>query len=331
MASPATMSPSRLGQFDGTGDTDAGFLKVFAGEVLTAFDTRTVAMSRQMIRSIASGKSASFPATWKGTAGYHTPGVQLQGTGIKANERLVIIDDLLVADRFIANIDEAKLHYEVRSIYSHDIGQALAQAFDKNSLQVMALAARAAATVDGGNGGTVVAGLPALTSITGADFEEAVFDAVQALDEKDVPEEDRFVYCSPRIYWALLAGAPNSALINRDFNPNPQGGYSAGVVKQIAGCELVKTNNLPRTNVTTGPDAYQGDFRQTVGLVQHRSSIGTVKLIDLATEMDYLIEYQGTLMVGKYACGHGILRPESAVELSSWAVSTSGVSGDVIS
>jgi len=56
----ANMTPSRLGQFNGTGDADAGFLKVFAGEVLTAFDTRVVAMSRQMLRTISSGKSASF-------------------------------------------------------------------------------------------------------------------------------------------------------------------------------------------------------------------------------------------------------------------------------
>ena len=329
MASPATMSPSRLGQINATGDADALFLKVFAGEVLTAFDRKVVAMSRQMLRNIDHGKSASFPATWKGTAGYHTPGTQLQGTGIKANERLVIIDDLLVADRFIANIDEAKNHYEVRSIYSHDIGEALAQAFDKNSLQVMALAARASATVQGGNGGTVVAGLPALSAVSASDFEEAVFDAVTALDEKDVPEDERYTFCAPALYWNLVAGS--TKLVNRDYNANPQGGYSAGIINQIAGTELVKTNNLPKTNVASGPTAYQGDFRNTVGLVCQRRAMGTVKLIDLATEMDYLIEYQGTLMVGKYAVGHGILRPECAVELSSWAVSTSGVSGDVTS
>lgn len=323
------MTVSRLGQVNGSGDADALFLKVFAGEVMTAFDTRTVAMSRQLIRNITSGKSASFPATWKGTAGYHTPGTMLVGSTIKANERLVVIDDLLVADRFIALIDEAKNHYEVRSIYSHDIGQALAQAFDRNSLQVMALAARAAATVSGAHGGTVVAGLDPLASVSAADFEAAVFDAVQALDEKDVPEEDRYTFASPAIYWRLVSGSQK--LINRDYNPGPNGGYAVGKVFQIAGTELVKSNNIPRTNVSTGPTAYRGDFRQTVGLVTQKRAMGTVKLLDLAVESDYSIFHQGTLMVGKYAVGHGILRPEAAVELSSWAVSTSGVSGDVTS
>ena len=49
------------------------------------------------------------------------------------------------------------------------------------------------------------------------------------------------------------------------------------------------------------------------GLVCHPSAVGTVKLMDLATEMDYDIRRQGTLMVAKYAMGHGVLRPESAV------------------
>ena len=43
------------------------------------------------------------------------------------------------------------------------------------------------------------------------------------------------------------------------------------------------------------------------------SAAGTVKLMDLATEMEYDIRRQGTLMVAKYAMGHGVLRPEAAV------------------
>ena len=44
-----------------------------------------------------------------------------------------------------------------------------------------------------------------------------------------------------------------------------------------------------------------------------KEAIGTVKLLDLATESEYQIERQGTLFVAKYAMGHGVLRPECAV------------------
>ena len=43
------------------------------------------------------------------------------------------------------------------------------------------------------------------------------------------------------------------------------------------------------------------------------SAVGTVKLMDLAVESEYDIRRQGTLMVAKYAMGHGVLRPEAAV------------------
>jgi hypothetical protein len=51
--------------------------------------------------------------------------------------------------------------------------------------------------------------------------------------------------------------------------------------------------------------------------MMHPSAVGTVKLMDLGMEGEYQINKQGTLMVAKYAVGHGILRPEAAIELRS--------------
>lgn len=309
----ANMTPSRLGQQNQAGSNTALFLKKFAGEVLTAFAETNVALSRSMVRTIDSGTSAQFPATWKGTAAYHTPGTQLVGTGVGHNERIIVIDDLLVADRFLSNWDEASNHYEVRSIYSRDIGMALARAMDKNILQVGILAARAAATVTGGNGGSVITSATSLTSASA--LEQAVFDAVTKLDEKDVPDMDRYIALKPAQYYLLVNSS--SKAINGDYNPSPNGGFAAGRVFRLAGAEIVKTNNLPQSNIATGPAAYQGNFTTVSAFVWQKGAMGTVKLLDVAVESDYLIEYQGTIVVGKYACGHGILRPECAVEIKT--------------
>ena len=72
--------------------------------------------------------------------------------------------------------------------------------------------------------------------------------------------------------------------------------------------------------VTGENNTYHGNFSTTVALVMQKSAIGTVKLMDLAVERtsgDFEIMYQGTLMAAKYAMGHGILRPECAVEIKS--------------
>jgi hypothetical protein len=95
-----------------------------------------------------------FPATWKVQAGYHVPGTEIVGQTSNLAERIINIDDLLIASAFIAVIDEAKAHYEVRSEYAKQCGLALSYQWDKNVLQVGALAARASATISGADGGT---------------------------------------------------------------------------------------------------------------------------------------------------------------------------------
>lgn len=314
MAAP-DMTLSRLGQQNATGDADALFLKVFSGMVLTAFSETNVMRSRHMVRSIPNGKSAQFPATWKGSARYHVPGTFITGTAVKHNERIITIDDLLLADRAIAEIDEAKNHYDVRSIYAQDIGSALARQFDQNVFRVGVLTARASATVQGGNGGTVLYGVSATDS---DDLEGAAFAAAQAMDEKDVPPTERYLGLSPASFYALLQGSDK--VINLDYNPTPNGGFAAGTMNQLAGMEIVKSNNVPNDDDSANtniPAAYRADFDHTSGLAWHRSAMGTVNLIGLAMETWWEPLVQSYIMLGKYALGHGILRPESAVELSS--------------
>lgn len=310
----ANATVSRLGQINGAGDVKALFLKVWSGEVLAAFAENNVFLSRHMVRSISSGKSAQFPATHKAVASYHTPGTEIVGQVINGGERNIDLDDLLIAPVFVASIDEAMAHYDFRSEYSKQCGAALSRTFDKNVAQVMTLAARATATVTGGNGGSRITAATMKTDTTV--FIDACFDAVQALREKDVPEGDTSIFLPWSIYLNIVSSG--SKAISFDLNPEgSNGSVASGKVYRIAGVPLVPTNNLPTTNVTTGPTAYQGDFTTTAGLVAHRAAAGTVKLLDLASEMAYDIRRQGTLIVSKMAVGHGILRPECAVELAT--------------
>lgn len=311
MAAP-DMTAARPGQVNSAGDPVALFLKVFAGEVLTAFRETNVALGRTMVRNITAGKSAQFPASWKAVASYHTVGAMITGQTINSNERVITIDDLAISPVFIASIDEAMSHYEFRSEYSYQCGASLARQVDKNLLQLLVLAARASATVTGGNGGTQIISATALTSADA--LVAAAFDAAQAMDEKDVPEGDRYLFVKPDQFYNLVNSS--SKLINRDYTAG-NGDIASGTVMRVAGLEIVKTNNLPQGIVNTGPAAYQGTFSTVAAIASHKSAVGTVKLIDLAVESDYLIQNQGTLVVAKQALGHGILRPESAVEIKT--------------
>lgn len=298
---------------------NALFLKVFAGEVLTAFEETNVFKELHLVRTISEGKSASFPATWKASARYHTPGEAVLGSNqINANERIIVIDDLLISDVFLYNLDEAKNHYDVRQIYSTELGRALAKAYDVRLARVATLAARTAATVTGGNGGSQIKNTAAATD--GEVLASLAFDAAQTLDEKDIPEADRNFVLRPAQYYLL---AQTTKVLNKDWGG--AGSYADASGLKVAGFTVTKSNNVPKDNYAGVPgeqNTYLGDYRDTVALAFHKTAIGTVKLMDLAMEQtgnDFRVMYQGDLLVGKYAMGHGILRPECAIEISKAA------------
>lgn len=310
-------TPDRLGQINNSGDPKATFLEIFSGEVLTAYDETNVMDTLHVTRTITEGKSASFPMTGKVGAGYHTPGVQLLGSQSMAkNEMMIAIDDLLVSDAFIANIDEAMAHVDYRSEYSRQIGSALARAKDKRCLQTAILAARSPSIVNGLPGGSTITAANGKTD--GVELYNAISEASVALDEKDVGEDGRSVILKPA-QTHLLGRTPE--VISKDVNNTgsvSQNGYRG----DIDGIMVVKSNNVPQAVVTadTGDNnTYGGDFSNVIGVVMRRGAIGTVKLMDLSVSMtgnDYEVQYQGTLIVGKYLQGHGILQSSQAVELS---------------
>ena len=311
MANATTLN---IGQLNGAGVTDALFLKVFSGEVLTAFETASVTRDKHFVRTISSGKSASFPATWKVTGGYHTPGAEIVGQTSNVAERVITIDDLLLSSVFIPNIDEAKNHFDYRSTYSNECGVFMGTAWDKNILQTGLLAARASATVTGAFGGTALTSTGTLYRTSASDLIAGFFAAAQAMDEKDVPDSKvKFGYIKPAQYYLL---AQYKDLVDRDYSDG-NGDLAKAKVLSVAGIQLVKTNNLPTSVISTGPAAYQGDFSKTAALIMTADAVGTLKLMDLQSEMEYDIRRQGTLILAKYLMGHGILRPECAVELKT--------------
>jgi len=319
----ANASPVSVGLVNATGTEDALFLKVFAGEVITSFDRASKTAGADMVRSIASGKSATFPVMGRVDSSYHTAGAEITGSDVNHNEKVITINDLLISSVFLSNIEEAKNHYDVRSAYSTEIGRALAFTKDKHILQTIGQAAQASANVsDSGYASGTVLTNTSIASATDATAANAMIDslfaAAKQLDANYVPSEGRKCFMRLEEYYKL-ANATNA--VNVDFSG--RGSIAEGTVTKIAGIELVPVAHFVSSNVNSGVDqgsATQGgsnpqavDLSNYEALVSHPSAIGTVKLMDLSTEMEYDIRRQGTLMVAKYAMGHGVLRPEAAV------------------
>ena len=247
----ANATVDTVGQVNGSGATDALFLKVFGGEVVTAFEKNCTMKDRVTARSISSGKSAQFPRFGRISAAYHTPGAEIVGLNQNWNEAVITIDDLLISHAFIANIDEAKSHYDVRSPISTEIGRALAYKWDQQLLQMAVVGARAANPVTGMEGGAQIltsnAQAPASADFmnNGGHLASALFLAAQAMDNSFVPSEGRCAFVRPAQYYALASTTNN---INKFWGG--MGAFSDGTVLRIAGFEIVKTTGSfpPRTS-----------------------------------------------------------------------------------
>ena len=142
-----SVTTSRLGAINGVVGTydqqNALFLKVFSGEVLTAFKRACVFRDLAFEKTITSGKSAQFPIIGRAVAGYHTVNAAVTGQGsLSQNEVIINVDDLTLAQAAIYDLDDAKNHWDARQIYSVELGEALARLWDRRLARVTTLACR---------------------------------------------------------------------------------------------------------------------------------------------------------------------------------------------
>lgn len=313
----ANANPSRLGQVKGSGDVDALFLDIFGGEVLTAFETALTLRDKHTIRTITEGRSARFPATFKVGTRYHTPGVEITGQVIQHNEVTITIDDVLIADAFVANVDELKNHYDVRSIYTTEIGNALAVAYDRNVARNIIRAARGAELFSGDGGGAEIANPDFVSSAN--DLFDGISQAKQTMEEKDVPVDRLPVYAAfAPAQWYLMARSDKA--INRDTG---KGSLAASVLDTVDSVQILKSNAYPfgvdDSSNSDIPQQYRIDMSDTVGMVWVPQAAATLQLLDVQMESEYDVRRQGTLLLGKYLVGHGPLRSKCAVELTKTA------------
>lgn len=317
---------SNPGQALSAGERDALFMKVFTGEVLTAFARTSVMMSRHQVRTISHGKSASFAVMGRTRAKYLAPGDSLddQRKKMEHNERVIAIDGLLTADCLITDIDDAMNHYDVRVEYSRQLGEALAMSADCAIINELANEAAEDAKFkngnipDNGEGADKVLGTgKAFEFVTGlAVSQEAVYGnkilegllAARAQMTKNyVPQGDRYCLLTPEGYSAVMkALMPDAANYHALFDPN------TGKLQTICGFEVIEVPHLLNEGVD-GKHALNAKVKAAglQGIVFHRSAVGTVKLKDLAMERARRAEYQADQIIAKYAMGHGGLRPEA--------------------
>lgn len=336
----------QVGKDQGKGKTDntglALFLKVFGGEVLTAFERQAKTLDKVMVRTISAGKSAQFPVMGRTSARYLKQGQSLDDNRkeIKHTEKVIAIDGLLSTDVLIYDIEDAMNHYDVRAEYSKQMGEALAIATDTANYAEMAKLINSRATAGtneniAGLGAAPVALVGTSGTPTPAKLGEYVIQALTVMraefTKRYVPTGDRTFFTSPDVYSQILSALmPNAANYAALIDPE------TGNIRNVMGFEVVET---PHMTLATAVDNQNGAFdgvghvfpaagvditawgtpdqkvtmgaNNVCGIVMHRSAVATLKLKDMALERARRPEYQADQIIAKYAMGHGGLRPEA--------------------
>lgn len=327
----ANVNLTRPGQVNQAGDSRALLLKLFTGEVYEAFRNSLIAKPLIQSRTLRNGKEAQFIHTGKMTAGYHTPGTPILGNGTGTDgappqaETTITVDQLLVSSAFMYELDEVLAHYDLRGPVSRQIGQALAEHYDRRIFRVLDLAATASSPVTGEPGGFTVQ-LGANNEYNAQALVDGFFEAAAVLDERAAPRDGRHAVLSPRQYYSLISSVDTN-ILNRDIG-NTQGNLNSGDgLYEIAGIKIHKSNNIPflgKYGTSTGPSIEARDatneknqygtntsFNNSCGLIFHRDAAACVDTIGPTVQTtggDVSIMYQGDLIVGKVAMGAGPVR-----------------------
>lgn len=303
-------------------DERALYLKMFAGEVLTAFPEYTVFIDKHRVKTAANGKSAQFPLIGRMPAAeYHTPGQQILGQEAPLSERVIEVDRLLISHLFVDALDEKLAHFEARGELAKNMSIRLSQTYDNHVARNLIKAANTATAITGDStmaGATITdADLISATAATKmAAWMDAFFLARKTFDEKWVNDGEIYCAVKPADYYFMIQQAMASGYSLLDSRIGGNGSITKGEMSEVAGLKLVSFTGLPTADYT-GEAFHKVDCSNTAGIIWTKSAVGTVKIFDIGVESEYKIDRQGSLVVAKYAMGHGVLQPECAIQLLS--------------
>lgn len=287
-------------------------LEIYYGQVLTAFDRKTIFLDLVTTKSINSGSSLSIPIIGQSSdadTNTHVPGTQLTMSTIPVKERIINIDALEYFALAVDKFEEKVLHYETRGELAKQAGEALAVKIDKAVANMLVTASQTSGTIGGAavqKDGTEVNNDVIDSGSTPEDkgnaLIEAVFAAVAAMEEKDVTGE-KYLVVSPIIYSYLA----QSKGVNKDITAGSNGGIDKGTIMEVAGIKIYKSNYIPTGSVNVG-----GTNKKLKALLFTSEAVAVAKLMDVTSEVNYIPEQLATLMTTYYSYGMGVLKPACA-------------------
>lgn len=307
-----TITSNRLGQNNLTGDVEALFETEFEAKVIKAFEQHNIMDKYHNSQTVHGITGKDFPLMGQAKAKYYTAvDTQVDTNNVRRGQITVTLDDFLYSAIAVYDKDRITNNWtSFTDLQIQECGKALAREYELNIMRMALITARSAAPMTELEGGSVIENANLLTS--GDALADSIYEAGTVLDEKNVPH-DAVCIMRPRQYDML---AKNGNIT--DMNIGGDGSYSEGRIGKINDIPIIKSNFLPKTDISADTDVYakyRGDFSKTVGLIIHKDAVATLKAGDLFMEKKREADFMRDLYITKMLVGHGSYNPACAIEL----------------
>lgn len=310
-----------LGTNQVTTTTAATFIpEIWSDEIIAGYKKNLVLANliNKMNHSGKKGDTIHIPKPSRGSASAKAANTEVTLIAATESEVQVAINKHFEYSRLIEDIVDVQAQPSLRSFYTEDAGYALATQLDSD----IGLLAKTFGD-DNGSGSDFVHsnsfyidaanGLAAyaVDTVAATDlFTDLAFrEAVQQLDDNDVPMDGRFLVIPPSVRTTIMG---IDRYQSSDFVDNR--GVVNGQIGSLYGVDIYVSNNLPVVETAGDNSASAVD---TIGAIMaQKDAMVLAEQIGVRTQTQYKQEYLGDLMTADTLYGVKTVRPESGLVIS---------------
>jgi N4-gp56 family major capsid protein len=269
----------------GSGTTASFIPEIWSDEVIATYKSNLVMANlvRNLNHAGKKGDSIHIPNPARSGATAKTAGAVVTAITDTAADIVVKIDQHFEWSMYIDDIAEMQALGSMRKFYTDDAGYALAQKVDTKIITDL----RAST------------GHSDIAMAATTDWDASILDAMELLNDNDVPMNDRSLVLSPSAYTALLA---TDRFTEQQFIGNGSA-IKTGNVGSIYGMDVYVSSNV-------------GTGTTEKGILFQKEALVLATQQSVRTQTQYQQEFLADLFTADCVFGSQVVRDTSIVEMS---------------
>lgn len=292
---------TRPGQFDQTGDINAAAVTEYNQTVQHTIKRKSRLAPYVNMRPVRGTNRIGNYGFGESAIQVVTPGEPLAATKNDVGRNTLVIDTLIATRHVIPLLEQFQTQYDARVELGVEDGEAMARFYDQAFFIQAAKAAMdadsrysSAANKPAGFKGGSVETLAAAGDVNDpAKFYKAISNLFVKMEDKDVvPGEDDVVLAmQPSTFYTMLDA---EQIVNGEYITSRGTRIEGAMIFKAFGCPVIKTKNLPNTNITghflsnaNNGNAYDGDFTKLAAVAFSPKAMMAGETIPLSSDLFY--------------------------------------------